>query len=392
MLHRRQCDDNDAPPPRPQLQDGVVGVAGTLPPMSQCGCPKSALPQRRSQPTLRLLSEAGSNPPALASVVVTINDGDTYDDLFGTVPQKGPEGTRVAVYKCGFGDLPSILPTLRGDGEGALEEEATPALAALRADVESVEASSVVFNWECCSGCSDRGFPEGHAESVLELMEELLARGSMVMCSDFALKALIANWQVDLLGPNPFVKVGGFNGNFKLHFDKATLASCPSAQLQKVGELADKTSLDVAAQSDTICFCVDQSKTAHSAYELEVLTVATDLGALNLEEVCSKQLLCSVNGIQGAAGHVLLKYPTGGMLLTSCGHWLELMRLDVSLETLLQVSGNCYGRSYSTQIFEDVQSASNAVEKKAKLQRYASMIVQQSSPSAYAPSPARRSM
>lgn len=31
----------------------------------------------------------------------------------------------------------------------------------------------------------------------------------MAMFSDFSLKALIKNWQINNLGPNPFKKIGG---------------------------------------------------------------------------------------------------------------------------------------------------------------------------------------
>jgi hypothetical protein len=36
----------------------------------------------------------------------------------------------------------------------------------------------------------------------------------MVMCSDFSLKALIGNWNENLLGPNPFIKIGEFGESF----------------------------------------------------------------------------------------------------------------------------------------------------------------------------------
>jgi hypothetical protein len=36
------------------------------------------------------------------------------------------------------------------------------------------------------------------------------------MLSDFSLKALIAEWDEKLLGPNPFVKVAEYGGNFTL--------------------------------------------------------------------------------------------------------------------------------------------------------------------------------
>lgn len=36
----------------------------------------------------------------------------------------------------------------------------------------------------------------------------------------------------------------------------------------------------------------------------------------------------------GSACHVLLTYPSGGMILTSMGHWIELMKIDTSEKKL----------------------------------------------------------
>ena len=35
--------------------------------------------------------------------------------------------------------------------------------------------------------------------------------------------------------------------------------------------------------------------------------------------------------MKGCAGHVLLTYPSGGNLVASAGHWIELSRLDTSV-------------------------------------------------------------
>ena len=79
-----------------------------------------------------------------------------------------------------------------------------------------VDADTVLFNFECCSDFSQRGFsqgefsqrsglsglppvslPEGEDEGkdwnelAVRFIAYCLARGNMVMCSDFSLKALI---------------------------------------------------------------------------------------------------------------------------------------------------------------------------------------------------------
>lgn len=73
--------------------------------------------------------------------------------------------------------------------------------------MKQLDPDCVVYNWECSSSYGSEKFPEGK-EKVFELVQVLLDRGHMVMFSDFSLKALINDWSVPHLGPNPFVKVG----------------------------------------------------------------------------------------------------------------------------------------------------------------------------------------
>merc|ERR1711879_666382 len=124
-------------------------------------------------------------------------------------------------------------------------------------DIRSVEPLCVVFNWECCSTCAHEAFHQPDEdprcrEIVMDLMQLLLERGHMVMCSDFSLKALIKQWSERRLGPNPFVKIGDFGGSFQLHFDPDVLAQCPSSQLQKAGEMSSDGSARLHAMSNTI--------------------------------------------------------------------------------------------------------------------------------------------
>ena len=58
------------------------------------------------------------------------------------------------------------------------------------------------------------------------------------MFSDFSLKALINQWNSEILGPNPFAKVDDTNTDILLKFDKDRLLQSPSSQLQAVANLA----------------------------------------------------------------------------------------------------------------------------------------------------------
>jgi len=304
----------------------------------------------------------------VCAVVVTINGGSSYDDLFRSVPQKSPHG-RIAVYAASLECLDTILKKM--DGQQVQE---TPELKSLFHNMSCVEADCVLFNWECCSSFSSQTFGS-NSKIIPQLMKKLLDKGHMIMYSDFALKALITDWDEPLLGPNPFVKFGEFSDSFDLHFDPPTLIACPSAQLQRVGELCENGTAKVHALGGTIAFSVNKLKSDTSKYKLQVLTVATRLGSTAIPS----NLTVSAAGATGAAGHVLLTYPTGGQLLVSCGHWIELSRLDVSVDTLLNVAKQEMGAAYATNMQTEISNLSGA-QQASRMQDYARMFVQQSAP------------
>ncbi len=71
--------------------------------------------------------------------------------------------------------------------------------------IKKIHPDCVVFNWECCGSYSGQSFIEGK-DKVFKFLKIVLDKGHMVMFSDFSLKALINDWDSNLLGPNPFVK------------------------------------------------------------------------------------------------------------------------------------------------------------------------------------------
>merc|ERR1712187_837433 len=76
----------------------------------------------------------------------------------------------------------------------------------------------------------------------------------------------------------------GFGGSMQLHFDPNDLARCPSAQLQKAGEMSSDGSATLRAMSDTIAYTVDTRKTDTPAYTLQVLTVASGMDGVDVGE------------------------------------------------------------------------------------------------------------
>lgn len=88
---------------------------------------------------------------------------------------------------------------------------------------------------------------------------------------------------------------------------------------------------NVNAMGGTIVYGVDPKRADTDMYKLEVLTVATTFKK-------SENYLCEINGNKGLAGHVLLTYKSGGHLLVSMGHWVELMKVDTSEKVLFEVA------------------------------------------------------
>jgi len=310
----------------------------------------------------------------LVSVIVTIFSGSSYDSLFRSVPQIAPNG-RVSVFHVTPRNLRALLDRMKDTNKACRDK----VLSELCGEIESLSPDAVVFNWECCSEWSSNSFGQ-YRKVTMDLMRLALERKHMVMASDFALKALISDWSEPDLGPNPFVKIGEFSSSFELGFLPEALKGCASAQLQKVGELCDNGKATVHALGGTIGFTVVQDVKS-SKYEVEVMTVATRLGTLPLDLI--PKHTCSLGDHRGAAGHVMLHYATGGKLLVSAGHWIELSRLDVSAESLLKVAETNYGSECSAQISSDLKAASSEVEREQVVQRYACQFVQQSAPCQY---------
>lgn len=141
-------------------------------------------------------------------------------------------------------------------------------------EMAALDHDCIVFNWECSSAYSGQTFPEGN-DKVMKLVSYILKGKHMAMFSDFSLKALIASWDENILGPNPFRKMGQeFSETVHLRFDPNTLKESPSAQLQSVGDLSEGGLCNVHCLGGTIIYSIDAKKTDHNKYKLQVLTVA----------------------------------------------------------------------------------------------------------------------
>ena len=109
----------------------------------------------------------------------------------------------MAVYQVNSTNVNSLLHALQAESSQSSEslhkrkEDSEAWIAQLKnilRDISAVPPHAVVFNWECCAGFGAAGFPE--QSGTVELIHRAVDRGSMVMASDFSLKALITDWRV----------------------------------------------------------------------------------------------------------------------------------------------------------------------------------------------------
>jgi hypothetical protein len=320
-----------------------------------------------SQSSITKLFEKDSSIPVV-SVVVTICDGSTYDSLFSSVEQKPPQG-RVAVYSVPTEKLETLLKDMKaGESDDKIIQE-------LIVDMKSVTPDCIVFNWECCSGCGNSTFK--NSAVTFELIKHLLDSGSMVMLGDFSMKALINQWDVDSLGPCPFVKLGECSDKIELNFNPSKLTSCPSKQLEMVGKLCETGKCVIHALSGTIVFGYNPKNSDTDVYDLEILTVATNKNN-------HKENLFQIEGtkVEGTVGHAMLKYKSGGIMMVSAGHWIELTHLDVNEDSMEKVSKE-YGELYDTE-FQNIKKSNASQEMKQ--QQYNSLSsnwVQRNAPTNY---------
>jgi hypothetical protein len=359
---------------------------------------------------VRIPSSDQHLPPA--AVIVTICSGSSYDELYTTRPQISPDASRcIAVYRTDYESLPAILCALQQPGSLDCDSEVLRSLVADIIAVSTESAASVVFNFECCSDAGSHGFTHNHCQGpatpasksvsesvaglfgapkaptvrnqklcdtrggIMQTVAHALDRGFMVIFGDFSLKALIKDWDHSLLGPLPFEQVGETSGTVRLRFHREHLIECPSSQLQCVGQLCGDNFAGVHALGGTIQFTVKQDREATPAYQLQILTVAEAAADYRGPTV-------TVGRYTGTAGHVLLRYRSGGMLLVSATHWMELTNINADEAQVAQVLLQQQGQIAADEFKKQLESCKTSEERTACSSRSAVALVQCSPASA----------
>merc|ERR1712232_206533 len=132
----------------------------------------------------------------------------------------------------------------------------------------------------------------------------------------------------------------------------------------------------------TIAYTVNPDRPATDKYDLKVLTVVTDMAQSHIKssEACNCTIGSSDSLQSGWAGHVTLTYAAGGQLITSMGHWVELSKIDTSLESVLRVAQRNFGVEESKSFQTELARASTEVERSTIIQKCAKSMVSKSAP------------
>jgi hypothetical protein len=201
----------------------------------------------------------------------------------------------------------------------------------------------------------------------------------MTMFSDFSLKSLMIDWDVKLLGLNPFIRLAESHSFINLKFKPDVLEKCPSSQLKMVGQLCDKGRASLKALDSTIVFTVNNSKVDASKYQLQILTIVTETGGY---EIGWQYSLHEIDGKRGTVGHALIKYHNGCTILVSAGHWIELSKLDVNVFHLEKVADK-FGGNFSKQFKSIKNSKQSENQKSIQYNKMANQMVMMSAPCNY---------
>lgn len=325
---------------------------------------------KTSGPILTKIEQKDDISKPILSVIVTISAGSSYDNLFREVPQVAQSG-RISLYSLNMDRIDEFSQHLMDFQSSKIDE-----IKNLGNEMEEVSPDAVLFNFECCSSCSTNNYHFPQKGSTIKLINYLLERGHMVMCSDFAVRALVNDWGRKL-GPNPFVILGECRNFIELSFSPKALEESHSKQLQMVGQLCPtgQTFID-DVWPRTVVFGIDTKKIENELYTLSVLTILSNTAGYDINS--KKEYSWTIEDKTGPVGHVLLKYKTGGMLLLSAGHWIELSNLNVNIHNLEEVALRNYGKNHGyLEKINEIKNTEDEGERQTKISKMACKFVQQ---------------
>lgn len=348
---------------------------------------KSAKMSRPTSPKVfprRIFTEGWDTKPPCA-VIVTIRSNGSYDRMFRDVLQHSPNRDySVALFEMDYETISTFFSYLITEGS-IPDQDSKTAIRQVMDAIELVDPGSVLFNFECCAFCTRKEF-RGMRDKLMQFLRALINRGYMAMFSDFSLKGLIAQWDPALLGPNPFHHIGKCEDHIELVFDCNELRNCASAQLRNLGSLYDGIGkATMKCMGNNIIYTLREPRQyEHALYTVDVLSIATDFGKFwTLDPKQHKMRKLYLNDQVGYAGHVMLTYRSGGRILASAGHWMDLHKVDALPQKVIETMELMYGSEYATDIKTELDLAPSDDTVCEIVQRSVRQIVLSSAPCSY---------
>ena len=269
--------------------------------------------------------------------------------------------------------------------------------------VKFTRFEQMIVNFECCASYDTQNNTSKHSSrcnfinptgsvNTIDFIVFMLSQGSQVICADFALKSLIANWDESKFGiPCPLTNVGIIQGSLHVRFGINSLQECEFQQLRALGQLSteDKksennievatSSMDMYAMSKTnIC----PVETNICPVETNICPVETTVDALpkllrqssyqsiNNRPCKIEEKLLELNPsnytfsvahgteIKGIPIHAIIKLPKfSGTLLVSSLHFENLNRVKTDTKQIVQTAYTILGRQRSRQMQDELTDA-----------------------------------
>jgi hypothetical protein len=197
-----------------------------------------------------------------STLVINVTDGMSYDAAFQNHKSEGRDVVTISardLYELHcklINPMNSVECTMNQTVESnlstpprleTLEMKRERLIEQIRTCIDCVGYLNTTLNMECCSSY-DLHPPlvkqyvfinKNISDQVIDFMVYLLSKGSQVICADFALKALISNWNPDKFGTQcPVEQVGHIQGDLYVRYNIDACKESCFPQLKTVAQLA----------------------------------------------------------------------------------------------------------------------------------------------------------
>jgi hypothetical protein len=340
-------------------------------------------------------SESLSNRSDYTSIVINFSDGVPFDDAFNEYNISRREVRMHSAKDC-EGLIHAIVSGNKSygnerDDESCYIERVAETISA----IHRVGYAKVTVNFASCSGYANdmdnRSTPlNGKIEYtfcdystsayVIRVIKLFLAKGSQVICSDSALKALISQWDKKVFGMNcPFVNTGILDGNMKVIFGINECKECCFPQLSAIGELAIRVgpitnpfddikghdaSINISnhvsqmvINTNKYTMCYKIADKIDPALTVKVMSIATnriDYRAKDTRSLFRTDDFTELYGVKNAKGvpiHTIIEFrDMPGTIVVSSLHLTRLCDIETNSTNICQLASRVLNRERSEQI------------------------------------------